>query len=177
MCRSCEHHAPAASLAYCAPSSMTCCQYITIIRCFFIFWIRPDLPALGTDWRVSTAGLTKMVSKLSREGSYRKGLEVFEALPAVGLVRTQPSNLIRPCVCICIHFRASLVVCRAWSPVHAWRGTWITAFFRMRRFQTLPSPTQLSQHSTKVSTRNLFDIINQPAATGRADCPPCFPSA
>ena len=33
-----------------------------------------------------TAGLTKMVSKLSREGSYRKGLEVFEALPAVGLV-------------------------------------------------------------------------------------------
>ena len=29
-----------------------------------------------------------MVSKLSREGSYRKGLEVFEALPAVGLVST-----------------------------------------------------------------------------------------
>lgn len=27
-----------------------------------------------------------MVSKLSREGSYRKGLEVFDALPAVGLV-------------------------------------------------------------------------------------------
>ena len=27
-----------------------------------------------------------MVSKLSREGSYRKGLEVFEALPAVGLI-------------------------------------------------------------------------------------------
>lgn len=27
-----------------------------------------------------------MVSKLSREGSYRKGLEVFDALPAVGLI-------------------------------------------------------------------------------------------
>ena len=35
---------------------------------------------------VCRAGLTKMVSKLSREGSYRKGLEVFEALPAVGLI-------------------------------------------------------------------------------------------
>ena len=27
------------------------------------------------------AGLTKMVSKLSKEGSFRKGLEVFQALP------------------------------------------------------------------------------------------------
>lgn len=33
-----------------------------------------------------------MVSKLSREGSYRKGLEVFEALPAVGLVRLHASS-------------------------------------------------------------------------------------
>ncbi len=36
--------------------------------------------------RYDALGLTKMVAKLSREGSYRKGLEVFEALPAVGLV-------------------------------------------------------------------------------------------
>ena len=42
-----------------------------------------------------------MVSKLSREGSYRKGLEVFEALPAVGLVCPSPrlecgANIVAP---------------------------------------------------------------------------------
>ena len=31
------------------------------------------------------AGLTKMVSKLSKEGSFRKGLEVFQALPELGI--------------------------------------------------------------------------------------------
>ena len=31
-------------------------------------------------------GLTKMVAKLSRENAYRKGLEVFDALPAIGLM-------------------------------------------------------------------------------------------
>ena len=55
----------------------------------------PDPPTSSCTGRqmismASAAGLTKMVSKLSREGSYRKGLEVFEALPAVGLVRSQP---------------------------------------------------------------------------------------
>ena len=43
-----------------------------------------------------------MVSKLSREGSYRKGLEVFEALPAVGLVRSQPAEVMLRChLCPC----------------------------------------------------------------------------
>ena len=31
------------------------------------------------------AGLTKMVSKLSKEGGFRKGLEVFQALPELGI--------------------------------------------------------------------------------------------
>ena len=31
-------------------------------------------------------GLTKMVAKLSRENAYRKGLEVYDALPAIGLM-------------------------------------------------------------------------------------------
>lgn len=30
-------------------------------------------------------GLTKLVSRLSREGHWQKGLEVFEALPHMGL--------------------------------------------------------------------------------------------
>ncbi len=30
-------------------------------------------------------GLTKMVSKLSKEGGFRKGLEVFQALPELGI--------------------------------------------------------------------------------------------
>lgn len=34
----------------------------------------------------SSVGLTKMVAKLSRENAYRKGLEVYDALPAIGLM-------------------------------------------------------------------------------------------
>ena len=34
---------------------------------------------------VPRAGLTKMVSKLSKEGGFRKGLEVFQALPELGI--------------------------------------------------------------------------------------------
>ena len=33
---------------------------------------------------ISPAGLTKMISKLSKEGAFRKGLEVFHALPDLG---------------------------------------------------------------------------------------------
>ena len=32
-----------------------------------------------------SAGLTKMISKLSKEGAFRKGLEVFHALPELGI--------------------------------------------------------------------------------------------
>ena len=31
------------------------------------------------------AGLTKLISKLSGEGSYRKALELFEELPVLGI--------------------------------------------------------------------------------------------
>ena len=39
-------------------------------------------PTLLCSWRLP--GLTKMVSKLSKEGAWRKALEVFEAVEEMG---------------------------------------------------------------------------------------------
>ncbi len=47
------------------------------------YYVRYAQAQLRVCW---TAGLTKMVAKLSRENAYRKGLEVYDALPAIGLM-------------------------------------------------------------------------------------------
>ena len=50
--------------------------------CFF-FQLVARLFSNGAIW--ACAGLTKMISKLSKEGAFRKGLEVFHALPELGI--------------------------------------------------------------------------------------------